>query len=393
MNCYDVKQKVGNYLDTALTENEMHGIAQHLKKCTDCTSILESLKQIESLMKVDVYEEPPEEYWATLPNKITNRIGLHSPATKTKKISDLLNEWLPKNSLVWGFTGVVAILTLILGIKQVYKVKSVNPPVIVQQTEDVQLNSEEVQIKPEETEQNLVSTSIEENAKQTTPVESFEQTNDSNPIVEQQPRITAVNNKQTTELLILSDFYIEKYHISKFDNIAIRKQKFDLPDYNQHIYPIPNSVLIYLDYQSDSEDETESSVTAWRTYSLTNNVSSSQKAKRLNISENSSEPKSSYSEILTITKKSKALSEKRNIWMSYISWETAITYRLLGIYNLALVLSDIAEKTQDLEKAKEALKFYHENEESLRFQMGNALFQSKIELFKQLLVNKSLPEN
>ena len=97
--------------------------------------------------------------------------------------------------------------------------------------------------------------------------------------------------------------------------------------------------------------------------------------------------RSGFLETLWIVQESKAMDEKKNIWLSYINRESDITYRSLAIYNLALVLAKIAEESTDLGHAAEARSFFLGHEEALRFQMGNERFDNKLSLFDEKLTN------
>ena len=98
----------------------------------------------------------------------------------------------------------------------------------------------------------------------------------------------------------------------------------------------------------------------------------------------SNDANNEFSEIMLIVHQSNALSEKRNILLSYIARETDSTYRSMAVFELALILKQIAEESNKSEAAKQALDFFKENERSLRFQM-KARYDSSIHSLKSIL--------
>jgi hypothetical protein len=94
---------------------------------------------------------------------------------------------------------------------------------------------------------------------------------------------------------------------------------------------------------------------------------------------------SSFNEIMWIVQQSTSLDEKRNIWLSYIGRETVDTYRSLGVYHLALVLSQIAEQTRSTEKAGKAAEFFEANQIILRQLLGDDRFNRKVATLRTIM--------
>jgi len=154
---------------------------------------------------------------------------------------------------------------------------------------------------------------------------------------------------------------------------------------NRELYPIPNTEFI-LPSQSDELQDRNNPLQ--RTFALNKqDARSSQPDVVSELPEEIKKIRSGFLETLWIVQESQTLNEKKNIWLSYIDRESAITYRSLGDYNMALVLAKIVEDSKDRDHATEARNFFLTHEEALRFQMGNERFDNKLSLFDKILAN------
>ncbi len=93
----------------------------------------------------------------------------------------------------------------------------------------------------------------------------------------------------------------------------------------------------------------------------------------------------SFSQTLWIVQESTSLSEKKNIWLSYISREKDPTYHSLAIYQLALTLEKIVETSKSEADAREAYNFFVENKKTLIFQMKEQRYNSKLHVLEKMI--------
>ncbi|MFQ5750668.1 MAG: anti-sigma factor family protein [bacterium] len=384
MNCYEIKQNMGKYIDQELVNDEMLKITHHLKNCPNCLNEMNSLKQIESLLQREIYQEPPKEYWSILPTIITQKLGLRPQSTIIEKCVNFVSEIKVASSIRWGLVGAATLVSLLFLYKEGYRTNSFNPPISQQNVEKESLPSVKTDSQSDATKQNLTKFFTEKKEKTAFDSELTIQNS-----VPGQPLSNAKNKDKLGRTVALSDLseavIAKKSHIKP---VPVRLHARTVSNFQQEIFPIPNSEFILSAKNLAESEKNDVNIPEWSTYSLNSNVKSPQVTMLPKESAELDNIKNSFSETLWIVQESRSLSEKRNIWLSYISRESDPTYRSLGIYNLALVLSKIAEQKKDPENAQEALDFFTENEKSLRFQMGNNRYQIKIDIFKKIIFNK-----
>jgi hypothetical protein len=189
-------------------------------------------------------------------------------------------------------------------------------------------------------------------------------------ITEQEQEIAA--GKMQEEMAVSAD----PIAIQDPEALPVRiKQEIEKPNFDEVIYPVPNTSFI-IAMELIKEEEKNALAPEVRTFSF--NLGERSTLQPLQERpENLEALESEFYEILWITQETNILTEQRNIWLSYLSRETDPTFRSLAIFNLAWVLSKIAEETRNPVKAKEALDFLKEHQESLRFQMKQR-FEEKV---------------
>lgn len=371
MQCYFIKSKIEKYLDHELAESERHEIMTHLQNCTDCTEELESLRKIEEIAKSDLYVEPPKEYWKTVPKIINSRLGLRAQPAYSERLARLARGFVPAKRLRWGLASTFAVVGLIILVRLIHIPDLLESPVndaqnVVNKTIADNLVAESSKLQVE------VKTGLKDNKQETlSPNRSPE---------ELEIRITEPVSTPAASLTLFEE--------SEIKSLNPRKPRQMTHAYDEQLIPISNANLV-LDTSLALEDSDESENIAFpiqRTFAR-GDIPGSQKLAIQNRPGETEEAENTFTETLWIVQQSKSLSEKRNIWLSYINREEDPTYRSLGIYNLALVLSEIAEKSKQPESAKEAMDFYKEHEKSLRVQMGARRYEIKTNLF-QTIINR-----
>ena len=390
MNCNLIKSKLGSYIDRTISHAEIQEIEEHLDTCPECSQTITTIKHIDALGRRLMYSGPLPEYWKTLPKTITNRLGLRAETNLAEKLTIIVNEFFVSKTLRWGLTGALAALGLIFIFKEVYRPEK--PKLLkTNEKESVSLSSEIINSKKEIEDERKV--------KQIEPGKEKSLTIETAKIAEK----NSLENEPTLKPeSITGEFYgriespietpndikeIKKQTVAKgkVDRMQPRKQKFEL-SYAQELVPIPPELLFSdNEYLEDSKEKTKIRVPESLGFQLGQNVQAPQQQQNSKSSKEFEEAESSFAETLWIVQQSRTLSEKRNIWLSYISREKDPTYRSLGIYNLALVLSKQAEESKDPEKAMEALTFYTEHEKSLVVQMGPKRYQMKMDVFKMII--------
>ena len=120
MNCSETKPKLGFYLDQVLPDGEIHELKNHLGTCMSCSTELQKLKKIESVIQVGIYSEPPDEYWNDVPQRITKRIGISPKVSDFERFVESVGELLSARSFRWGFAGAFAVALLIVTLNRVF---------------------------------------------------------------------------------------------------------------------------------------------------------------------------------------------------------------------------------------------------------------------------------
>ena len=364
MNCYEVKRRIGLYLDESLEHPEKMAVAEHLVNCSGCTVVLESFKRVEQVFKVDLMVEPTGEYWETLPRMITERLRLRD----TKKRFPLIELFasLQKNlvrpRVAWGLAATMAILSTVFVVRSLY-VRTSSPSL---DQEATQVNASEVRVNQPLTGES-VANSREDGRSQTISSLAVPESHDSATT----PEVS--NENRPTEGAMFG--YVK--------SLPARFRDFSPPSTNQILYPTPNLDVDLVAQRMDEEAGDEAP--EWHVLALRSNGQGRRTASTAENVSHADEPQSSFSQTLWIVQQSASLEEKRNIWLSYVNRETDATYRALGIYNLGLTLSKIVEQSNAPEKAKDALDFFKQHEAPLKAQMGEERYNIKLNVFETLI--------
>jgi hypothetical protein len=360
MNCSEVREKLGCYSDHALEESERHDLDTHLKSCRSCASELESLRHLDSLMKVNFYSDPPAEYWKSLPRNVITRLGLRQQRPWFDKVRTFVDELAVANSFKWGLASAAALVTLTFLVGRFYLHDTKKPGL----SEPQLARSNAIAEKATAEQAASVAGELKDE------------------VTSVQPEL---NHSMGSDQPANSDVDVNRRVVTtKIERLPVRFQKTKPPATHQALYPIPN-IEFDLAAANMEDEQGNTGVPQLRTLALKSNVKSKQKAGVSWSTDKSNEQVSSFSETLAIVQQINSLDENRNIWLSYLDRETDPTYRALGIYNLALTLSKIVEVSNDSEKAREALNFFKEHEKSLRFQLGNNRYQLEITIFDAII--------
>lgn len=369
MECFDVKSRIGFYFDQELRTDEMERVAAHIEQCPRCQLELSQLQEIETIVRSEIYEDPPADYWVKTPQTITHRLGLTKDQEPSllARLMKFVERLLPTPGLRWGLVGGLAVAVLVVLSLNVFNLRRQETTVVQQ---------------PVSEESGEVTASVPEKG---APVES----------PESEPAVAAAKQKDASEAAtdepeaaqIISPQVVIETRDLALSEVPPKTVVTDRANYSdlvqQERRPIPASPEIISDLIArDADDIPAPDV---NTLSLEQRVDS----KHLDITNSTdglSELESDYLETIKIVEESPTLEEKRNIWLSYVGRQSNFTYKTLGIYHLALVFYDIADLEYSRDKAREAIDFYSEEEETLRFQMGDEEYEARVSALELILL-------
>lgn len=367
MNCYEAKEKISMYLDGALDSPDSEQLAEHLAGCRSCSMALESLKRVDQIFKMDFTVDPPPEYWHTLPQLIINRLK-EQPAQRPSIIGTFfadLQKAFAQPKIRWGVIGATALLALMFSLKNFYA-PGTSVTTIPTNREVAENSTQQKQLEG--------TPDVPPLAENALPAESVGSGS-----------TASAESAQTSDLQSSFDERREGAAtvVGNVQRLPVRLQNLTPPTRNKMLYP--TTTLNTDSFVQDEEDDSDEPEPEWRVLALTVNGNARRTSPATENAARIDDSQNSFSQTLWIVQQSISLEEKRNIWLSYIKRETDATYRALGIYNLALTLSKIVEESKSREKAEEATKFFRENEELLKAQMGEERFLLKLRIFESLM--------
>lgn len=390
MNCFAINQKLGCYVDGALPDKERHEIERHLRDCPNCLRDFEAIKGIEHLLRVETYPEPPKEYWTALPRTITDRLGLSIQRTTFDGIRSVLDQLLRPKYFRWALAAAAVLFISIISLKDRFVPDPVGAPLSEQDVANAQADSgkeadglamfgkSQVYVKAGRYEEAITKSTA---AGRDHPLPKTQQARNDNAI-------------QASKTESLSHQTIAPLALNGVEKLPVRFRQPGAPRYEEKIYPVPNTrfILAMEMMQSNRKEDDISNVLTF-SFDHGGNRSQLQPPGRPDDSEVA---ENEFYEVLLIVQEINSLDEERNIWLSYLSRESDPTFRALGVFNLAMVLSKIALQSQDPDKAQEALDFFEDNDEALRFQLRNR-YEARIAQFRKIMAGastqKSRPAN
>ena len=378
MNCSETKPKLGFYLDQVLPDGEIQELKNHLGACMSCSTELQNLEKIESVIQAGIYSEPPDEYWNDVPQGITKRIGIRPKVSAFEQFIESVGEILSARSFRWGFAGAFAVAVLIVTLNKVF----VTQQAPVSMTQNKSMENEQAPAASM-SELNAIQNVTPLRPEKDLAINENDKLETKEPLAKQLADLPDRNKgNQKTVLNYINEALLA---LNSIVGKPLKTEGREVLGVNQELYPIPNTEFIL---PSQSEELQNENNPLQRTFALNKQDARSLKPKVVSeLPDEIKRIRSGFLETLWIVQESQTLDEKKNIWLSYIHRESDITYRSLADYNLALVLAKIAEDSKDRDHAKEARNFFLTHEEALRFQMGNERFDNKLSLFDKILAN------
>lgn len=375
MNCYTVTEKLCEFFDGGLPVEEMREVETHLERCLECTRELRYLQQIDILMQEDLYPPPDEDYWSNTPKVIMRRLDLRSKASISERFFYVLSSLMPPARLRWAVVGVLAIFLMLFLSRVLYLPKSKTTLATKSTVAETRKDRGE----------------FAKNSAGTGKKSTAEIAGDSNVKVNKRAKAKApAASTSKTSIAFSKDVKVATERsnftgpVNKLTPHALEQGNLAKLQFDQELIPLPAAEFLVA--STLSETDTPSQKPLVQSFAEDRNARQMQPTSKSGSSEASGEKtESSFAETMWIVQQSSRLSEKKNIWLSYINRETDATYRSMGIYNLALIFAKIAEESKDPDKAKDALEFFKENEQSLRFQMGDSRYELKISTFNMLI--------
>ena len=243
MNCSETKPKLGFYLDQVLPDGEIQELKNHLEACMSCSTELQNLKKIESVIQDGIYSEPPAEYWNAFPQRITKRIGIRPKASAFEQFIESVGGLLSVKSFRWGFAGAFAVALLIVTLNKVFVTQQT--PVSITQSNSV------------ESEQALAASISELNAVQNADplkpkeVMAIKEKNKLEAKEPQSEQLTSLQDRGRGSQKIALNYLSEALlALNSVESKPLKTENLEILRVNRELYPIPNTEFI-LPSQSD----------------------------------------------------------------------------------------------------------------------------------------------
>ncbi|MFQ5677154.1 MAG: anti-sigma factor family protein [bacterium] len=382
MECLEIRPRLGFYLDQSLPSDEVNEIREHLNTCPACLTVVEQMERFESLLGSIAFAEPSYDYWLEVPRKIIARIDFKRRNSWVSSLTGSIRELASLKGVQFGFIGAVATAAIVLFL--------VKPKISGNDSVSIQVSST---TRTESTQVTLMTPE----APPVPALESGTPTPINKELEGQLPKTVAiavdrpilksksmapVDNYEADDPGILGNTSLFSLNTVQVKHLRSQDEKSRVQ--TQQIYPIPFTENVPPKYKPVSTNDDDKPIL--RTFALdTRNVRSTKGSGVPELPNTVTNIRSNFLETLRIVRESSSLGEKKNIWLSYLGRESDVTYRMLGIYNLAFVLTKIAEDSKGLDEANEAHKFYLAHEKALRSQMGDKGFDDKLAFFQSII--------
>ncbi|MFQ5706017.1 MAG: anti-sigma factor family protein [bacterium] len=405
MNCIDCKSRMQLYLDQALPREESKQMLEHLKACPDCNNEYQTLQRVDALGRLEVFPGPPSEYWDTLPQQITRQLPRRELIKVSRKTIPLRPKFLFSGRLRAGLAVALGIVALVLLMRRSHWLDQDgpevpgNPGVTVKSTTQQVPPINSLRKRESSDKTRHTTTRVAERPDGFRSHKNMDATAnppDSHP---QQPKSSrgmseGVAQKQPEPVQDVSQELQEPATVNALAGLKeVRKAKpsplttIESPKKLTQLYPIPRDELALSVSKMVKETASNSRRHVPNQFAL--NVGrevpsdqTSQDHKQLGETDSRQDD---FAETLWLVQESTTLEEKRNIWLSYIAREQAPTYRSLGVYHLARVLTQRVEQSKNKEKALQALNFFRKHEKSLRPLMGGRQYELELNAFTAVL--------
>lgn len=397
MNSCKYESKLDAYLDKALSPDAMRELGGHIKRCTNCRTTLKALKHIEALFKQNtdiLFETPDEAYWEKVPKSILaslNLNGLHEspePAFPKRELSnftlwDKMRQFFELPSVKIGFAGGMAVL---LALVLLTRDSRIEPPMASnlnqEQSEsaDNSAGSKQTAIEglQSEVENTVVSLEPSESSENGVIAERSGESVEKAETATQQLAADAVGDETQNDVQASENASVADLAMS---GVKPKSLHHTAPEVGARMVTVPNPDYIIDEDEPAEKKSNDADIVG--VVSATDVLSGAGRKKvDQSTPEKLTDDESDFAETRWIVQESQTLAEKKSIWLSYIAREKNSTYREMGIYNLALVLTEIAQESKDPEDAAYAITFFKENETSLRQQLSDNRFEMKLDMLK-----------
>jgi hypothetical protein len=393
MNCYDVREKIEPYLDLGLSDPEAQSLKKHLEQCPECQQEVETIRKIDSFVKMDLFEPPPREYWDEVPARVTEQLGLRPKKPRFLEVFDSIREMLVFPSIRWSGALAVAGLAIFVLLRGVdtQEVASVSDPISSERTEDNSFRSENS--TPDESTQ---LSAPSERVAAAPESGSGESAADRKTLNRVGPQVVVNASRRVPPMPVEVEMGPDR--VQSFDSeqailaraVVVKAEPKAVIsgslEFDRALFPDAGTSFRFGLMQSDEVAEDEDKETNARTFTFVRGGRGSASRRNQSVSladtdrayQRDDSGASDFFQTLLIVEDTKKLSERRNIWLSYVSRENNSTYRSLGIYRLADICYRIADESREEELATKALKFYVKYEKTLKSLMGVQAYDTKV---------------
>ncbi len=356
MSSCQFSSRIAGLADGALSQEEISELDRHLEGCRVCESELETIQALDALYREHSFFEPAEEYWDELPRRVSAQLGSRRRHITPKwrlALADMAASWRWQHAAVAVSAAVLIALFF-------QKQMTFQPP--AETTRPV------VEVLPE------ASHAIPPLPPETRPERT-------EPVTQQKaiaPRAIAENTVPPAEQNIEAPAESRVVTLDSPGKIAGRGLKLGPIAFAgpKVLVPRPHAgFLVSSDADLSSSERRGDDV---KIFSQEANRASLGSAGHSESRAIFPEIESDFQETLWIVQNSTDLSEKRNIWLSFLKREKDPTDHARGVYRLALVLEEIAHRSAEAAEARAAVSFYRDNAVTLRRFMHDSGFEKKL---------------
>jgi len=346
------KIKVEKYMDEELPAEDKQFFVRHLETCPVCVAEFESAKKLDALFEFGVFEMPEESYWEETPGIIMNRLALDRPdrnIAKQKKrvwVGFSFPEWTTPRLVAIG--GLVALLLFF-----------VLRPQVEERAPGIEVIADSMS-KSETVETAKTIKSIELAA----------------------PNMPEAAQPVSKSLAKVSEAPLSVQVSAEPQKVTPRGLNTDMAVVEESfLTPAPNNRFLLPEEIVEKADKISPTVSVLSNEAVDGFVKQVDPLKEVDLPDTTSD----FLQILWLVQKSPQLSEKRNIWLSYLGRETNVTFRIQAINNLSLVLYKIAVISNDFDQTDEAIRFFEEHEADLRSQMKDVRFEKRLSILRDIM--------
>lgn len=115
MKCKKVERLLSSYLDNSLNIINRDEVKKHLAECQKCMDCLNTMTNIDNLIKLKIKEKPSQEYWESYWSKLESKLLDRTMVPQPSQNRRLFNRFIPK--FAFALNGIlIALLIFVSGL-------------------------------------------------------------------------------------------------------------------------------------------------------------------------------------------------------------------------------------------------------------------------------------